>query len=257
MNFKMKAVVAAIALTASMSASAAMSNTASGDSSLIMTMLDTTAGVSATFDLGYTKSTFDQTVNNIWNVSTGNYAAAWTSFWAAATTANTQYAVFAGDGYGGVVAGDKSVFTTTNVTGTLPAISNSALGTMEANFDIFIAKNNALSNGAASFADSTMGQAYAGNGVGYGTSGKIAATGGDTNALIGTSMKVINIVRTGVAGNTSQSVLSVNGYNPTFNLSATGDLSYVAVPVPEADTWAMMLAGLGLMGFIARRRTQA
>ena len=28
-------------------------------------------------------------------------------------------------------------------------------------------------------------------------------------------------------------------------------------PVPEADTWAMMLAGLGLMGFIARRRTQA
>lgn len=27
--------------------------------------------------------------------------------------------------------------------------------------------------------------------------------------------------------------------------------------VPEADSWAMLLAGLGLMGFIARRRTQA
>ena len=28
-------------------------------------------------------------------------------------------------------------------------------------------------------------------------------------------------------------------------------------PVPEADTYAMLLAGLGMMGFIARRRTRA
>ncbi len=33
---------------------------------------------------------------------------------------------------------------------------------------------------------------------------------------------------------------------------ATGN---IAVAVPEADTWAMLLAGLGLMGFVARRRT--
>jgi hypothetical protein len=30
--------------------------------------------------------------------------------------------------------------------------------------------------------------------------------------------------------------------------------SLVAVPVPEPETYAMMLAGLGMMGFIARRR---
>lgn len=30
-----------------------------------------------------------------------------------------------------------------------------------------------------------------------------------------------------------------------------------ALPVPEADTYAMMLAGLGLMGFLTRRRSNA
>ncbi|MBI5789952.1 MAG: PEP-CTERM sorting domain-containing protein [Rhodocyclales bacterium] len=30
----------------------------------------------------------------------------------------------------------------------------------------------------------------------------------------------------------------------------------VAAPVPEPETYALMLAGLGLMGFVARRRKQ-
>jgi hypothetical protein len=30
----------------------------------------------------------------------------------------------------------------------------------------------------------------------------------------------------------------------------------VAAPVPEPETYAMMLAGLGLLGFMARRRKQ-
>jgi len=35
----------------------------------------------------------------------------------------------------------------------------------------------------------------------------------------------------------------------------TQDLAVFA-PVPEPQTYAMMLAGLGLMGFVARRRKQ-
>jgi hypothetical protein len=34
-------------------------------------------------------------------------------------------------------------------------------------------------------------------------------------------------------------------------------MSLVAQPVPEPGEWAMMLAGLGLVGAVARRRSRA
>ena len=39
----------------------------------------------------------------------------------------------------------------------------------------------------------------------------------------------------------------------TFDV-ATAQLTYATAPVPEAETYAMMLAGLGLVGFMAARR---
>jgi len=40
----------------------------------------------------------------------------------------------------------------------------------------------------------------------------------------------------------------------TIGAAYSGTLSAFAVPVPEPETYAMMLAGLGLMGFISLRR---
>ena len=37
---------------------------------------------------------------------------------------------------------------------------------------------------------------------------------------------------------------------------ATGDLLSQTIPIPEPEIYAMMLAGLGLMGFVVRRRNQ-
>lgn len=50
---------------------------------------------------------------------------------------------------------------------------------------------------------------------------------------------------------------SLLGLFPTSSLLLAGLTTYGIAPVPEAETYAMMLAGLGLVGFAARRRKQA
>lgn len=40
-----------------------------------------------------------------------------------------------------------------------------------------------------------------------------------------------------------------------FNFRTYSSSTYVAAPVPEPETYAMLLGGLGLLGFLARRRT--
>ena len=39
--------------------------------------------------------------------------------------------------------------------------------------------------------------------------------------------------------------------------ASLADLGGYSAPVPEPETWAMMLTGLGLLGFAARRRSKA
>lgn len=46
------------------------------------------------------------------------------------------------------------------------------------------------------------------------------------------------------------------GYSLTVLASATHQDQMMATPVPEPETYMMLLAGLGLMGFVARRRRQ-
>jgi len=43
----------------------------------------------------------------------------------------------------------------------------------------------------------------------------------------------------------------------TTNLGSAGSGNIVYAPIPEADTYAMFLAGLGVMGAVARRRKTA
>jgi len=42
-----------------------------------------------------------------------------------------------------------------------------------------------------------------------------------------------------------------------LDFAAMQDIGWQVTPIPEADTWAMLLAGLGLVGFAARRRLRA
>jgi hypothetical protein len=261
MKFKIKALVASLALVAVFPASAAMTSSASGNSSLILTVFDSTGNISATFDLGFDKTTFTQSANNSWNLaSSSDYSSAWNTFAAAATMANAQFAVFAGDVAGDTnTAGAFSMFTTG--AGTMATISNTSFANSLANFDNYISANNTLGNqgsvaNGGNTATAGNGSAYAGVSNAYGgNAGKVANVGSDANGLVGTNLNVWNLASSDGNGLTqiSSTKLSVNGFNPYFNLSSEGTLTYVAA-VPEADTAAMMLAGLGLIGFVARRR---
>ena len=77
------------------------------------------------------------------------------------------------------------------------------------------------------------------------SSGSFAATSGNTEAIV-MATSWLNTLSTGASG----------GYSLTVLASATHQDQLMATPVPEPETYMMLLAGLGLMGFVARRRRQ-
>ncbi|MGA9163894.1 MAG: PEP-CTERM sorting domain-containing protein [Thiobacillus sp.] len=71
-----------------------------------------------------------------------------------------------------------------------------------------------------------------------------------------TGIRVVDVWNVNANGSLTAAVVpamengSFPGFNAAFNLSAPG----LITPVPEASTYGMMLAGLGLVGFAVRRR---
>jgi len=261
MKLKLKVAVAAIALATSVSANAAMTNAASGDSSLILTLLDNTNNISATFDLGQSYSTFPAAGSQSWDLTSGDYAAAWNSFLGTADPSIVKWAVYSGDNVGSG-AGSRGMITS-YAYGTTTTLSQSSLSQAMAGMDTYINANNPLGthptalNGASS---AISGNAFAESGTAYGTTGRVGNVTTAPNAMKGLdqSMDVVQLqfVGTNNLAYASFTTLGNQYGNSTFNMSSNGVLSYNVAVVPEADISGMLLAGLGLMGFIARRRTR-
>ena len=278
MKFKVKALVAALALSAAtVPAQAAMTFAPSGDSSMILTLLDFNSNMSATFDLGYSYTTFQDLVVNAhtngvmstdglsktfsFNLTSGDYADAWNTYWNTASASTTKWAIYAADGSGtglasrGIISTYKSGANLTN---------SNQLQTSIANFNSYMTNNNgglgtvtsnhdSVADGASTVA-SNLSQAYAGRAVAYGSTGRINGQG---HVSMGNLDEELTVVQQQMgatqAAAPSFSTLGLNG-NFKFNMnSTTGALEFV-VPVPEADSYAMLLAGLGVVGLVARRR---
>lgn len=265
MKFKFKVLLAATLLASALPAAADMtkSNSAS-TSSLILTILDmSNGGKTATFDLGPTYATFAKDSNLSIDLTSGDYKTAWDSFKSTAST-NLQYNVFAGDFFG--TSSTDYGYITTAGGATMSNITNSSLSTALGTMDLYINANNGQPshNGAGvtnggSVMPSGSGAGYARTSGALGVSnGKVGNSGSDATGLVGADLSLWTFQ--GVAGGSGGTVVATKyatglGFNPFFNLSSDGLLSYTAVAaVPEADSSLMILAGIGMMGFIARRR---
>lgn len=273
MKFQYKALVAALALSAvTIPAQAAMTFATSGSSSMILTLLDFNSNMSATFDLGYSYDTFQNMVTDThttgvlsadgltktmsFNLAGGDYANAWSSFWSVASASTTKWAVYAADGTGSG-AGARGIISTYASGANLT--NSNQLQTSIANFNSYMTNNNALDNhnsvdNGASVVTTNTSQAYAGRAVAYGATGRINAQGHVSMNNLDKSMTVVQQLTGATAASpVSFNALSESNRGYTFKMTSTGALEFV-VPVPEADSYAMLLAGLGVIGLVARRR---
>ena len=271
MKFQLKALAAAAILAATLPSQAATTSAVSGNSSLVLAVYDTTASISALFDLGKDYSDFNVSgasfansgVTNpgtsfSWNLASGDYAAAWSLFNTTATLPNIKYAVVAQDTSGLVsVAGNRGLISSYSATAASP--TSGQLGTIAGNFDSYVSGNGLGSNVtyenhsvvANGGSVSSAGSSYA---LPYFTSGKNFGVGNTAAGAIGSDLGVFQYTNAGLSTFTPATT-TIFGNGAKFNLASNGSLIYSTVAaVPEADTWAMMLLGLGFMGFVARRK---
>ena len=270
MKFQLKAIAAALALAVTLPAHAAIDKAISGNGSLVLTLLDRIGTISATFDLGKNYSDFSVSPNVAantsvnggylpsgvdapgtsfsWNLTQGDYAAAWTSFLSVGTLANTTWGVLAGDVLGSGVGGRGYITTVAPGAGT--PISSSSVSTGGGNLDVYLSAVNfdpnnlvttqtiAANGGSTAIA----GQSYAGSAV-IAANGALSGKGPTTMNAIGLDSSVIQVSSTTNIGQANQYTFANNAH---FNLSNAGLLTYSTAgvaAVPEADTWAMMFMG--------------
>jgi hypothetical protein len=264
MNFKLKALVAATVATITMSGAAnALTNNeiflVAYDSVNLKTFVAALGGAGTT-------ASFDGTSNLSFNYGSD---ANWASFISTASTGSIAYQVlgFNSTGGGGVGAADK-LLVSTNAMPTGNLLTNTQMTNL---------MNDVTTPGSTIwFWESQTLGSLTGTGTAFvsGTgdgSGAIANTNvfnkvinlADTTAALGTNLNFWSVTRPASTSNPTQQIKTQFKQGATatadfWNLAANGTLTYTGAaataPVPEADTWAMMLLGLGFMGFVARRR---
>lgn len=281
MKFQLKALAAALVLAASIPAHATVDLPNTGNGSLLLTLIDRTANVSAVFDLGYNYLDFNASAavgaigaqlngpGITWNLASNpDYQAVLSAYTGAgASLTNSVYAITAADnvgtttlggqGYLGSYVSQGAAILTTPVVTAAGQFNNYVNNAANAPSLYLFSNLNTAVNGGEVANVATGGAAYAGSFI-YNLN-RLNGTGNNVMAAVGTTMGFQQVI-TGANGVAASNQTTLNSLvSNTFTLNNAGTLTYVGVsaPVPEADTWAMMMLGLGFMGFVARRKQQA
>lgn len=247
-------------------------------SELFLLTVDQSDNIQGFFDLGVNITDFTPAsqsapgTTRTWNLNTGattglggvtgDWSTAWNAFNAAANTTagGVRYMVGAleGDLSDAAVGDIKAVTTSRDGLAQVSTQDDGALQNYVSSLAFFLA-NGALGN--ISSATNGGGTTNSANSNAWGFTGFLPNWQGNApfSALADAGQSAeVYFLESAFNFGLSQ-VSQFAGSNPfgpaTFTLDSNGVLTY-AVPVPEADTWAFMLAGLGLVGFLARRRLQ-
>jgi len=258
MNFKkvlMAAVIGSIGFTSS-AANAAIDVT-SGDIFLVAynsVDKDTfVAKLSGLTNVGQA-NTFSDSVGNLsFNLAAidGN----WNTFTATATAINTQYQILGLDTTNNRFINTSNglptnpIGTTTNYNSLVGSATTNPTGVM---YQFLNAHQ--VTTTATSFLDNNDGVA-SGSQTGAGSAWFATMNGSNIDTSVSLDSSASFYLMTRGTTSPSSSIRRDAAVSGTWNLSDAGMLTYTSVAaVPEADTSLMIMAGLGLIGFIARRK---
>ncbi len=278
MNFKMKALVAAVAVAVTGVANAAIAPASTGNGELFLTVWDETGNRSYVRDLGIAMDNFGtQNVTNAVNpfavnvdltsspILPINADANWATFASTGNVSSFKWMINAFDAFGGSGPGQLRALYTTKANDeaniALPGNlqNNTNTGLLINSADTFISAVNGVDNTVAiNNSQIVTDPASAAYGKNLFDLWGVRAASITPFALVGESQNFMYLARSSTS-NTAEALIKAYGNTgglSSWTLAANGDLQFnpPVAPVPEPGEWAMLLAGLAVVGSMARRR---
>jgi hypothetical protein len=238
-SFKLKALVAALALGAAGSAFANTSLSPTG--TIVADVYDGVTGDSFVFDTGLTTSSFNGNGSYSFNLSSdANYQAFMSAV--SANASGLQYDVVGLSKAGANAAiGDKVLTTASGIGASV--LNSKVAGALAVGGTYYSSVNSWSSNTATSAFVNTSGDAASFGPFDANWQAQLAL---NDLATVGTAMSFYSATM----NNTRSGNATLATFAGTWNLVGN-TLTYSAVPIPAS--WGLLLSGLALMGVIARR----
>lgn len=274
---KLKLLAAAVTLAASSSAFAAIdmgSGTGAGtfsDPEIFAVLFDPTQRVTTVIDLGVRLDSFLSGATVAGTVRTYGIGDALSAFSGAVTTAggdtsDATFAVFTGERSGSGAGSQRLLSTTSNgfdLLNSIGSVTNQSIGLGIGNMATFVTAHNPLQpTGTAANGFSTFTRGASADNKDYldnpgdeaflSLVPSFAPRGPLTSAL---NLMLLSNNTNGSNQAPTQFVFESSAGLSTFTIDGN-NLVYTA-PIPEPGEWALMAAGLALLGAVARRRARA